>query len=303
VPQPTKTWYGGRFRLDLPVGLTSRGQEAYVKGVELRGVTLPPAPTSAAARDAYWKQHVAEVREEYRSHKLPPILDEGTLRPGVPKLSYRGYDEDDLVLEALLTDERRAVLVIALWRQSYKLEQRPAQNAEREHAFNEVVNAFSFLPEGPVIGNADAFHVAGGVVRLPYPASDVDHPERLGMGFDGPTHWLKFDIEYVFIKERSDDDKRPGILQRVAHTVAEWPIVGHYIRSGRRAVAGFSGEESILRSKDDHTVRCGWMYEPAKDLAGFQPTIKISAESDDGDVGLTTDFWDQALVGIRRLGS
>jgi len=196
-----------------------------------------------------------------------------------------------------------AVLVIALWRQSYKPEERPAQNAERERAFNEVVNAFSFLPEGPVTSNADIFHVAGGVVRLPYSASDVDHPESFEIGFDGPTHWLKFDVEYRYIEERPDDDKQPGFLQRVAHTVAEWPIVGHSIRSGRRVVAGFSGEESILRSKDDHTVRCGWIYEPAKDLAGFQPTIKISAESDDGDVGLTTDFWDQALVGLRRLGS
>jgi len=241
------------------------------------------------------------VREEYRSHKLPPILDEGTLRPGVPKLSYRGYDEDDLALEALLTDERRAVLVIALWRQSYKPAERPAQNAERERAFNEVVNAFSFVPPGPVANDADVFHVAGGVVRLPYSASDVVHEESFEIGLDGTTHRLKFDFEYLYVKDQSDD-KQPGFLARAAKTVAECPIVGHPIRPGKRTVAGFSGEESLLHSKDDHSVSYGFMYEPAREQAGFHPTIKIVGDSDDGDVALTTAFWDQALSGIRRLG-
>ena len=85
--QPTKTIYGGRFRLDIPTEFTLRGEGGQVKGVELIGVTLPAGPSLAAARDAFWKDHIAEVRRQTRRHQLPPILEEDELRPGLPSWS------------------------------------------------------------------------------------------------------------------------------------------------------------------------------------------------------------------------
>ena len=297
---PTKTCYGGRFRFDLPVAYTLRGEGGFVRDVEIRDVKLPVAPSSEAARDLFWTKHVAEVRDQYREHKLPPILDERELRPGVPRLSYRGYDEDDLVLEALPSSQGRAVLIRALWRQSYKPAARPTENAEREQAFDEVVKAFSFLPVGYVAPDPDAFYVKDGLVRIPYSASGLEHQERFEVGYDAAAHHVKLDFEYEYI-EAQPRDKQPGFLERVARTMAQWPFVGSSLRSGRRVVAGFAGEESLLHVRDDHKVTYGWMYEPAKNLAGFQPTITITAESDDGDIAVTTALWDQTLAGIRRL--
>ena len=103
--QPTETRYGGRFRLDVPTEFIPRGEGGgFVKDVELIGVTLPPAPSLTAARDAFWKTHLAEICHQPSRHERPPILEEVELRPGVPKLVYLGYDEDDLAHEALLTD-------------------------------------------------------------------------------------------------------------------------------------------------------------------------------------------------------
>jgi hypothetical protein len=164
VHQPAKTIYGGRFRFDVPTEFTLRGEGGFVKGVELIGVTLPAGPSLSAARDAFWKGHLAEVRRQSRRHELPPILEEGELRPGVPKLVYLGYDEDDLAHEALLTDAGRGVIVSAAWRQSYKPEDRPAQKAERLLAFNEVVNAFHCRRDRRSLGRKGSGTRRGGFV-------------------------------------------------------------------------------------------------------------------------------------------
>ena len=71
VHQPTKTIYGGRFRLEIPTEFTLRGEGGQVKGVELIGVTLPAGPSLAAARDAFWKDHIAEVRRQYAAELVP----------------------------------------------------------------------------------------------------------------------------------------------------------------------------------------------------------------------------------------
>jgi len=300
VPQPTKTRYGGRFRFDLSVDFKLRGEGAHVKGVQVRGVDLPPAPTIEAACSAFWKKHLADVRAMERSDESSPMIEEGELRPGVPRLLYRGYGKNDLALETLLSDHQRAVLIVAEWRQSYKPEDRPAENAEHERAFNEVVNAFSFLSPGHAGTDVNAFYVEQGAVRLPYSASSVEHLEHFEIGLDHPTQSARFDFEYDYIKAPSDE-KPPGFLARVANAVARSPGVSRPIRTGHRVVAGFPGEEAVLRSKDNNSVNYLWLYEPAENATGFQPAIKIMMDSDDGDLTFTTGLWDQTLAGIQRL--
>jgi hypothetical protein len=300
VPQPTKPRYGGRFRFDLPVEFTLRGEGGHVKDVEIQGVTLPPAPSLEAARDSFWKQHIVDVRNKIRVHDLPPILDERELRPGVRRLSYRGYDEDDLGLESLLAVPGQAVLIKAVWRQHYKPAERPAQNAEREQAFNDVLNAFSFLAPDYFAGDPNAFYVKEGAVRIPYSASNVEHQERFEIGLDGKTEHMHFDFEYLFV-ERPSHDKKPGLIARTANAMVEWAFAGRSIRSRHRVVAGFPGEESLLHATKEHKVSFTWMYEPANNAVGFQPTITITGESDDGNVSQVTALWDQTLDGIQRL--
>jgi len=300
VSQPSHTYYAGRFRLDLPIEFTRGGEEAYVRGIEIREVTLPSAPSEGAAREAFWKEHVAEVRKEYRSHELPAVLSEGEFRPGVPKLSYRGYTKDDLVLESLFCSQGRAALIHAEWRQSWKPENRPAQNAERERAFQEVSDAFGFLPPGHAASDRAAFYLEYGAVRIPYAASDREHPEKLGVVFPASSQEMKLSFDYQHPWDRPRD-RPPGLLQRVAKTVAEWSIVGRPIRAGGRVVAGFAGEEAIVHSKDDNKMRFAWVYEPPDKAAGFQPTIKISADSDDSETATRTALWDRALDGIHQL--
>jgi hypothetical protein len=230
---------------------------------------------------------------------LPPILDEGELHPGVPKLVYLGYDEDDLAHEALLTDPGRGVIVKALWRQSYKPENRPAENAERLQAFNDVVNAFSFLPTDYVAGDPNAYYIQEGVVRIPYTASNEEHEERFEIGFDGKTQRMKIGFEYEYREPRGDE--HPGLLARVATTMAEWAFEGRSLRSRHRVVGGFSGEESVIHATEDHRLTFAWMYEPAASALGFQPTITISGESDDGDITAVLSLRDQVLDPIQRL--
>ncbi len=297
--QPTKTIYGGRFRLDIPTEFTLRGEGGFVNGVELIDVALPAAPSLPAARDAFWKGHIAEVRRQSRRHELPPILEEGELRPGVPKLVYLGYDEDDLAYEALLTDAGRGVIVSAAWRQNYKPEDRPAEKAERLRAFNEVVNAFSFLPPGYAAADREAFYIKEGVVRITYAPSTMQHPEHYEIGFDGKTQRMKFSFDYDYPDEPSDN--RPGLLERAAKAMLEWGTSGRSLRSRHRVVSGFAGQESVFHASDEKIVGFTWMYEPAAAAKGFQPTITISGKSKDGDVPAVLALWDQILDSVQRL--
>jgi hypothetical protein len=299
VHQPAKTIYGGRFRFDIPLEFTLRGEGGFVKGVELIGVTLPPGPTLPAARDAFWKDHLAEVRRNSRSHDLPPILEEGELRPGIPKLAYLGYAEVDLVHEALLAEPGRGVIVKAAWRESYKPADRPAQKAERLQAFNDVLNAFSFLPPGYAAADRDAYYIKDGMVRITYGPSTMQNPEHYEIGFDGQTQGMEFSFDYDYPDEPSDN--RPGLLERAAKTMADLAIAGRSLRSGRRVVGGFPGQESVIRVKDDKKLALVWMYEPVAAAKGFQPTITIDGESKDGDVPAVLALWDQILDSVQRL--
>jgi hypothetical protein len=300
VHQPTKTRYGGRFRLDVPMEFTSRGEGGFVKDVELIGVTLPPAPSLTAARDTFWKGHIAEIRHQPSRHERPPILEEGELRPGVPKLVYLGYDEDDLAYEALLTEPGRGVIVKALWRQSYKPANRPAENAERLQAFNDVVKAFSFLPTDYVAAEPDVYYIKEGLVRIPYTASNVQHEERYGIGFNGKTRGMEFSFGYEYRKEL--EENQPGLIERTAKAIAEWTIFdGGSLRSRHRAVGGFSGQEAVFQTKKEHELNFTWMYEPGPGATGFQPTITITGESEDGDIPAVLSVWDQILDGVQRL--
>jgi Tle cognate immunity protein 4 C-terminal domain len=299
VHQPTKTIYGGRFRLDIPTEFTLRGEGGFVKGVDLIGVALPAASSLAAARDAFWKDHLAEVRRQTRRHQLPPILEEGELRPAVPKLVYLGYDEDDLAHEALLTDPGRGVIVKAAWRQSYKPEDRPAENTERVQAFHEVVNAFSFLPADYAAADREAYYVKEGMVRITYAPSNMQHPEHYEIGFNGTTQRMKFTFEYQYPDMPSDN--RPGLLERAAKAMLEWGRSGRSLRSGHRVVGGFSGQESVFHGSDEEIVGFAWMYEPAAAAKGFQPSITISGKSKDGDVPAVLALWDQILDSVQRL--
>jgi hypothetical protein len=298
VHQPANTIYGGRFRFDIPTEFTLRGEGGFVKGVELIGVTLPAGPSLPAARAAFWKDHLAKVRRNSRSHDLPPIQEEGELRPGIPKLVYLGYAEVDLVHEALLTEPGRGVIVKAAWRESYKPEDRPAQKAERLHAFNEVVNAFSFLPPGYIAADPEAYYIKEGMVRITYPPSTMQNPEHYEIGFDGKTQRMKFNFDYDYPDEPSDN--RPRLLERAAKTMAELAISARSLRSGHRVVGGFSGQESVLHIKDEKTLGLTWMYEPVA-AEGFQPTITVKGESDDNDVPAVLALWDQILDSVQRL--
>jgi hypothetical protein len=299
VHQPTKTIYGGRFRLDIPTEFTLRGEGGFVNGVELIGVTWPPAPSPAAARDAFWKGHVVEVRRQTRMHDLPPILEEGELRPGVPKLVYLGYADVDIAHEALLTEPGRGVIVKALWRQNYKPEDRPAEKIERLRVFNEVVNAFSFLPPGYAAADRDAYYIKEGMVRVAYAASSKQHPEHYEIGFDGKTQGMEFSFEYQLPDVGGSG--RPSLVDRAAQAIAEWVSVGRSVRSGHRVVAGFSGQEVVIQTSDGHTVGFTWMYEPDAAAKGFQPTITIDGQSKDGDVSAVLALWEQILDGVQRL--
>jgi hypothetical protein len=299
VHQPTKTIYGGRFRLEVPIEFALTGEGGFMNDVELIGVTLPAAPSLAAARDAFWKGHLADVRRQTRMHELPPILGEGELRPGVPELVYLGYTQDDLAHEALLTEPGRGVIVKALWRQNYKPEDRPADNAERLRAFHEVVNAFSFLPPDYAAADRDAYYINEGMARIAYTVSSKRHPEHYEIGFDGKTQGMEFSFEYQLPDVAGRD--RPSLVDRVAQAVAEWASVGRTVRSGHRVVAGFSGQESVIQTSDGHSVGFTWIYEPAAAAQGFQPAITIDGQSKDGDVHAVLALWDQILDGVQRL--
>jgi hypothetical protein len=63
APPQTQTHYAGRFRFDVPLDFEKVGQGSSLRGVDIEEVTLPPAPSEAEARDAFWKAHVDKVEK------------------------------------------------------------------------------------------------------------------------------------------------------------------------------------------------------------------------------------------------
>ena len=187
----------------------------------------------------------------------------------------------------------------ALWRQSYKPANRPAENAERLQAFNDVVRAFSLLPTDYVAAEPDAYYIKEGLVRIAYTASNVQHEERFGIGFDGKTQGMEFSFGYEYRHEPVEN--QPGLLERTTKAIAEWAFEGHPLRSRHRVVGGFSGQEAVLHATKQHGLTFTWMYEPASGATGFQPTITIEGESEDGDIPAVLALWDQILDGVQRL--
>jgi hypothetical protein len=124
------------------------------------------------------------------------ILDRSEFQPGVPRLSYRGYSEDDLILELLFTSGYRGALVRAEWRQGPYESEHAAENAERAQAFAQVARAFSFRQVGFHADHPEVFYVPNGLVRLPFSASNKEHREIMGISLKRSGTNFQFSLDY-----------------------------------------------------------------------------------------------------------
>ena len=303
VTEPLKTYYAGHYKFELPETLRRDPDEiAKVRGLRIRSVTLPPAQTGEQSRKAFWKKYLDDLREKPRGYDEPRVIQEDEVRPGTPRVLYRGGHRLDRVVEVLLADDSHGVLIKTEWSNYGDEAEHTSAGPDARRVLTEVLAAHRFLPPGYAPADPAWFYLPAGAIALPYSASDGGGEENLEILFLDAGKERKFSLESVYPWQGRDSSK-PGFMARVAQTIGGWALGMRSIRTGHRTVAGFAGEEALLRSKteDGEKLMFGWVYEPPENAPGFQPKIVIELEAPATDLDGTLALWDQALDRIKRI--
>jgi Tle cognate immunity protein 4 C-terminal domain len=302
VNGPLRTYFAGHFKFELPASYQRDPDDvSKVRGLPIESVTLPSAATAAQAKAAFWQKHLAKLADQPKGYSEPIIIETNELKPGVPCVLTRGDHKLDRILEAFVADDDHGVLIKTEWSNYGDEAEQTSAGPEARQVLKDVVAAHRFLPSGYTPPDPDWFYLPNGAIALPYTAS-VNSQDELQILFVEPERGIKFSFEAIY-PWRGRDSNTPGFLARTVSAVAEWAFGTRILRSGHRTVAGFPGEESLLRlkSEDGDQLMFSWVYEPAESARGYQPKIVVQLESAAADAETKVAQWDQALDSIKRL--
>jgi len=167
-------------------------------------------------------------------------------------------------------------------------------------AMKNIVNAYSTITHSTVepVSQPGIFFLEYGAIHLPYKIR-----ESTNARFEGHPLGLKLEIEMTVT--HTDEPKDEGLLARTAAVIATGYATGIHIdriRSRKRTIAGFDGEEEVDRMTDSHrtAISFGWRYAGKKD-SGEYPEIALRMESPDGELEEKLKIWDAILESMRPM--
>ena len=283
--QGMKTYYMGRFAIDLPAEFQLEIQDHRFRLVKIEEFQ------NIQDAEQKWKNHLSKIEKLNKPKGIKKIIikEQSIERLGkwCRGVLYYGdsWADDECKWDLLVSYGRSAVL--------FSLDGLLDKEDVMHAWIKEVARSYSPYPFQKTPAN-HPFYTQHGVIELPY-----KRHERTYARFAGPMG-MKLEIE---MHEIHREPEYGGIISRTEAAMATGFARGiaiYKIRSRERIIAGFDGEEEILQgdegSKKD--LSFDWEYL-GKVESGEQPWIQITIDTKPDNLDEKTKIWDRALDSFR----
>ena len=289
-----KTYYMGRFAVDVPVELKQAVQAHTIRYAKLEEFLWPLTVTRENARQNAWNQRLTETSKlsppRGKREVVIKTLNTSERDKWLKGLMYYGnYVSSKEANWGVLIDAG----VVGLWGDiSGLLEYEDHMKTD----LLEIMNAYRVRPpENPMGFAGNWYHLKYGSINLPYLEQEKTYAR-----FEGHPLDLKLEVE---MKETHEVEKL-GVAERLAASIATRFAPGvdvDKIRSRSRTAAGLKGEELVMRmsaSGEDTQIQFAWEYRGEVD-SGERPEIQITMETPDGNLNEKLKIWDAILDSFK----
>jgi hypothetical protein len=299
----TKTFYIGRFSLEVPVEMNLAVRTAALRYVEINEVVTHKEINHEQARAAEWTNFMADVNKltpPIRSNKVILRMQE---YPGIGQWSkglfyHKEGDAADEATWSLLVDT--GVVILWLKGDSTMVDDenstyRMANNISKIGKNYKVLDMIS-LKE---MQQCNCFYLQHGLINLPYLEQEESY-----VRFEG--HPLSLVLEIKTEMDIGYNRETMGLIDRTRGMLAaaafETGGSMSKLRLAKREVAGMKGEESILRISEDgeKTIMFTWEFNGKED-SGEYPTTTIEMEAPDGKLDEKIAIWDAVLDSMKPM--
>ena len=283
--QGMKTYYTGRFAIDLPAAFQLEIQSQKIRYAEVFDFKWKERDR-AKERESLWEQKLAKIKKLQLPKGRKQIIIEEKHLKGIGNWAkaveyYGDYRIGDYIYWTVFVDYGES----GLWLTLYGL--------NNQKSLKNFTNILTHYQYGFDNLTKDSFCLNHGRIELPYLEQ-----EEIYARFAGPME-MKLRIEMNEIQQVED----VGVLDRLVASLAMNFAPGvdvDKIRTGSRTVAVLPGQEIIIRGTVNDVSELFFAWDsPGREDSGEYPEIRIGLECPDGSLDEKTKIWDAALDSFR----
>ena len=283
--QGMKTYYMGRFAIDLPAEFQLEIQSQKIRYAEVFDFKWKERDR-AKERESLWEQKLAKIKKLQLPKGRKQIIIEEKHLKGIGNWAkaveyYGDYRIGDYIYWTVFVDYGES----GLWLTLYGL--------NNQKSLKNFTNILTHYQYGFDNLTKDSFCLNHGRIELPYLEQ-----EEIYARFAGPME-MKLRIEMNETQQVED----VGVLDRLVASLAMNFAPGvdvDKIRTGSRTVAVLPGQEIIIRGTVNDVSELFFAWDsPGREDSGEYPEIRIGLECPDGSLDEKTKIWDAALDSFR----
>ena len=280
-----KTYYTGRFAIDLPAAFQLEIQSQKIRYAEVFDFKWKERDR-AKERESLWEQKLAKIKKLQLPKGRKQIIIEEKHLKGIGNWAkaveyYGDYRIGDYIYWTVFVDYGES----GLWLTLYGL--------NNQKSLKNFTNILTHYQYGFDNLTKDSFCLNHGRIELPYLEQ-----EEIYARFAGPME-MKLRIEMNETQQVED----VGVLDRLVASLAMNFAPGvdvDKIRTGSRTVAVLPGQEIIIRGTVNDVSELFFAWDsPGREDSGEYPEIRIGLECPDGSLDEKTKIWDAALDSFR----
>jgi hypothetical protein len=286
--QGMKTYYMGRFAIDLPAEFKLEIQSQKIRYAEVSDFKWKERDR-AREREAFWAQKLAKIKKLKLPKGKDRIIIEEVNFPNLGKwakgiLYYGNYVSPRTLYWTVLLDYGDT----GIWLQ--------IDGIKKDQMSNHLVKLLSRYRYGFDDLSKDSFCLNHGRIELPYLEQEETYAR-----FAGPMD-MKLEID----TNETHQVEEVGLLDSFAASLATNFAPGvdvDKIRARKRTVAGLQGEEIVTRLTANRGPKLylGWKYQGKED-SGEHPEIRIAIQqAPDGNLDEKLKIWDAVLDSFRPI--
>lgn len=307
-----RTYLVGRFQIDVPARFTRSHQESQVAGIEVEEIVFGSAPSPGVVFRNEWTARLAKIRTMKTDASTTRIVEEKERRPGIRVVEYkeetpRNDTPMNRTFEALIDGGTRGLVVKHTWLEGAPGDPDDPETAARKKQmvsnFTEVIDAQRFIDtSGRSAPDANWFYLPNAAVAVPFQRSlgGQSGDDFVKATFRDPSRGADLTLTATFPWPKSSGDE--GLIGGFAEAIGRQLTDARVTRKGKRSVAGFKGDEVIVRDNRREQAVFSWVWKPKPDSGeGFQPDLDLEMRADAAYESMAIALWDHILDSIVCL--
>ena len=289
VPKAMKTYYIGRFAIDVPEEFKLEMQALKLRYADLSDFKWNPGDRGKE-RELLWSQKMSEIKN------LPKPVDKNKIAIEKVNLPSIGHWANGILYYGDYLNSRRLFYTILIDYGEYGLWLTIA-GTNKDKMVKNIINIVTHYDYESVFVKKESFHMKFGEITLPYMEQEKSYAR-----IAGPMEMiLRVEMEETHQVEMA------GVMDRLAASLAVNFAPGvdvDKVRVGQRTAAGLTGQEVVTRLSDKNGKELffAWDYQ-GRENSGEHPEIKIGVECPDGRLEEKLNTWDKLLNSFRAVAN